>query len=75
MKEEDLHDLADAKIELGTKCLRKGCGKEFKGDESRTEECQFHSGSAVFHEGSKVSVADFYAVSSAFVRFADEAII
>ncbi|KAJ3299349.1 hypothetical protein HK104_009201 [Borealophlyctis nickersoniae] len=53
VKEETLHDPADASIEVGTKCRRKGCGKEYTGEESRSEECVFHSGSAVFHEGSK----------------------
>lgn len=51
--ETDLLDKPDAKIEVGSKCKRPSCGKPFVGEESRMEECVFHSGSPVFHEGSK----------------------
>ncbi|KAJ3010979.1 hypothetical protein HKX48_007086 [Thoreauomyces humboldtii] len=53
VKEEDLHDAPDAKVAAGSKCKRNSCGKEWTNDASRSEECVFHSGSAVFHEGSK----------------------
>ncbi|KAI9032308.1 hypothetical protein DFJ74DRAFT_654035 [Hyaloraphidium curvatum] len=52
-KEEDLNDPPDAEIPSGAKCKRRGCGKEYAGPESRAEECQFHPGVAIFHEGSK----------------------
>ncbi|KND04590.1 uncharacterized protein SPPG_00309 [Spizellomyces punctatus DAOM BR117] len=53
VKEEDLNDPCDAKISAGAKCKRRGCGKEWVGEESRSEECIFHPGQAIFHEGSK----------------------
>ncbi|KAI9100679.1 HSP20-like chaperone [Phlyctochytrium arcticum] len=53
VKEEDLHDAADATITVGEKCKRNGCGKTYEGEASRTEDCHFHPGQAVFHEGSK----------------------
>ncbi|KAJ3047975.1 hypothetical protein HK097_010993 [Rhizophlyctis rosea] len=53
VKEEDVHDPADAVIAQGTKCKRPSCKKEYTGEESRQEECVFHSGTPVFHEGSK----------------------
>lgn len=41
----------------GTVCKRSGCGKAFQGGKRVREEesCTFHRGSAIFHEGSKVS--------------------
>ncbi|KAI8821412.1 chord-domain-containing protein [Fimicolochytrium jonesii] len=53
VKEEDLHDSPDAKVAEGTKCKRNACGKTWAGEGSRTEECVFHSGQPIFHEGSK----------------------
>ncbi|EPZ32629.1 Cysteine/histidine-rich domain-containing protein [Rozella allomycis CSF55] len=53
IKEEDLNDIKDAKIGVGTKCKRKGCNAVFNGEESREEECHFHPGDPIFHEGSK----------------------
>ncbi|KAJ3236847.1 hypothetical protein HDU81_010313 [Chytriomyces hyalinus] len=54
VREEDLADKADAVISNGTVCKRKACGYAFQGtDACRTGECVFHSGSPVFHEGSK----------------------
>jgi hypothetical protein len=38
-KEEDLNDAPDAEVAAGTKCKRKGCGREFSGPESKEEEC------------------------------------
>jgi len=46
-------DPLDAEIPIGTACTRNGCNAVFCGDVSRMEECQFHPGSALFHEGSK----------------------
>ena len=57
VKEEDIHDPADAVIAPGTKCKRPSCGKEYVREGSREEECIFHSGTPVFHEGSKVRFA------------------
>jgi len=46
-KEEDLNDAPDAEVPAGTKCKRKGCGREFSGPESKEEECsvRHHHGS------------------------------
>ena len=39
----------------GAKCKRQGCGKSYHaGIERADEECIWHPGSAIFHEGSKV---------------------
>lgn len=59
-KEEELHDPADAHIAEGTKCKRNACGKTWDGEHSRTEECVFHPGQAIFHEGSKVGFGAFH---------------
>ncbi|TPX32268.1 hypothetical protein SmJEL517_g04599 [Synchytrium microbalum] len=54
VKEEDLHDAPDAVIEVNTRCKRLGCRDGVYRDEaSKQEECVFHSGSPIFHEGSK----------------------
>lgn len=54
IKEEELKDPVDAVIESGTRCKRPSCKAIYSGDASKTEECIFHSGEPVFHEGSKV---------------------
>jgi len=46
-------DPPDAKIEIGTKCKHDCCEATFRGDESRTEDCLFHNGFPLFHEGTK----------------------
>eukprot|EP01130_Rhizamoeba_saxonica_P008768 TRINITY_DN3547_c0_g1_i1.p1 TRINITY_DN3547_c0_g1~~TRINITY_DN3547_c0_g1_i1.p1 ORF type:complete len:400 (-),score=85.33 TRINITY_DN3547_c0_g1_i1:943-2142(-) len=46
-------DDPDVFIKLGTECTRFGCVRTFQGDFSRQEECWFHPGKPVFHEGSK----------------------
>ncbi|KAI8618488.1 chord-domain-containing protein [Chytriomyces sp. MP71] len=54
VKEEDLHDALDAVIVKGTVCKRKTCGYTYQEEpECRTGECVYHSGSPIFHEGSK----------------------
>ncbi|KAJ1339913.1 hypothetical protein BSLG_005448 [Batrachochytrium salamandrivorans] len=53
VREQDLHDLADAVISPGTICKRKTCGKEYYDVSSRSDECIHHPGVPVFHEGSK----------------------
>ncbi|KAJ3235109.1 hypothetical protein HDU78_005488 [Chytriomyces hyalinus] len=54
VREEDLADKDDAVISTGTVCKRKACGYTFQGtDACRSGECVYHSGSPVFHEGSK----------------------
>ncbi|KAJ3197090.1 hypothetical protein HK101_006052 [Irineochytrium annulatum] len=53
VKEEDLRDASDAVIEVGARCKRRGCGHSFEGPASRTGDCVFHSGTPIFHEGSK----------------------
>ncbi|KAI8855181.1 HSP20-like chaperone [Chytridium lagenaria] len=52
VKEEDLHDPVDAIVEVGTACKRKGCKHVYK-EGSKDDECVFHGGVPVFHEGSK----------------------
>ncbi|KAJ3260347.1 hypothetical protein HK103_000982 [Boothiomyces macroporosus] len=51
--EEELHDAKDAVIEAGQKCKRPSCGKPYHNESTREEECVYHSGAPVFHEGSK----------------------
>ncbi|OUM60251.1 hypothetical protein PIROE2DRAFT_29761, partial [Piromyces sp. E2] len=53
VREEDLNDPADAVIAPGTVCRRRGCGKKYVDASSREEECIFHPGEPLFHEGSK----------------------
>ncbi|KAJ3045707.1 hypothetical protein HDV00_007833 [Rhizophlyctis rosea] len=53
VKEEDINDPADAVVGKGTKCKRPSCGKEYTDEGSKSEECVFHAGTPVFHEGSK----------------------
>ncbi|XP_033111950.1 cysteine and histidine-rich domain-containing protein 1-like [Anneissia japonica] len=40
-------------IQLGTCCKRTSCGKAYEGQESKNEQCFYHAGTAVFHEGMK----------------------
>jgi len=49
----EVPDAPDAVIPLGAKCLHLTCNATFQGDHSRAEECRYHSGSPLFHEGSK----------------------
>lgn len=51
-------DSEDATVPDGAKCKRNGCGQVYAGQGKRDrsmEECKYHKGVAVFHEGSKVS--------------------
>lgn len=51
-------DPADVEPAQGAVCKRSGCGETFRGEKRNREEekCVFHKGSAIFHEGSKVSL-------------------
>lgn len=40
-------------ITIGTPCKNTSCGKTYQGEESNTERCTYHSGTAIFHEGMK----------------------
>jgi cysteine/histidine-rich domain-containing protein 1 len=51
--EAEVPDAADAKIAAGSPCLHNGCKATFADDKSRIEPCLYHSGVAIFHEGSK----------------------
>ncbi|KAJ3088506.1 hypothetical protein HK102_008582 [Quaeritorhiza haematococci] len=51
--EDELNDPADAVVSVGTKCKRPSCSAEYTGESSKDEECIFHAGQPVFHEGSK----------------------
>ena len=51
--EIELFDAVDAVIAPGTICKRPACGKSYVDESSRQEECVFHAGTPVFHEGSK----------------------
>ncbi|KAI9340422.1 HSP20-like chaperone [Zopfochytrium polystomum] len=53
VKEEDLHDAPDVVVAVGTACKRRACKHSFAGPESKEDECVFHPGVPVFHEGSK----------------------
>jgi len=46
-------DPVDAPIEQGTSCLHYCCKATYKGESSRTENCVYHKGEPIFHEGSK----------------------
>ncbi|KAI5805940.1 HSP20-like chaperone [Geopyxis carbonaria] len=46
-------DPADAAIPEDAKCKRLGCGATYSGGERKDEECTFHPGAPLFHEGSK----------------------
>ncbi|GAA5947278.1 hypothetical protein JCM3765_001602 [Sporobolomyces pararoseus] len=48
-------DDPDVKLSTGMSCKRKSCGKSYEGDEMErhSEECQYHPGVPIFHEGSK----------------------
>ena len=51
---EDESDDPDAEIPLSANCKRRGCGKPRDDNISRDEEeCVYHSGVPLFHEGSK----------------------
>ncbi|PWY99560.1 chord-domain-containing protein [Testicularia cyperi] len=55
-EEQDPTDVnADAALKTGAICKRSGCGHSFAGGarDRTTEECKFHRGSPIFHEGSK----------------------
>lgn len=55
VEEEDPADV-DEKLSEGQECKRTACSVKFAGGKrDRTqEECRYHKGSAIFHEGSKV---------------------
>lgn len=40
-------------LTIGTTCKNGGCNKSYEGPESDNEECVFHSGVPIFHEGMK----------------------
>ncbi|GAA5875445.1 hypothetical protein JCM16303_000626 [Sporobolomyces ruberrimus] len=48
-------DDPEVKISKGTTCKRKSCGTTYEGDEMERggEECRYHPGAPIFHEGSK----------------------
>ncbi|KAK5917912.1 hypothetical protein CgunFtcFv8_002722 [Champsocephalus gunnari] len=47
-KEED-----NDEVKIGTPCKNAGCTKSFDGPASDSEECSYHSGFPIFHEGMK----------------------
>eukprot|EP00106_Octopus_bimaculoides_P004675 XP_014772117.1 PREDICTED: cysteine and histidine-rich domain-containing protein 1-like [Octopus bimaculoides] len=42
-----------SEIVVGTPCANACCGKVYEGESSNKENCKYHSGTAVFHEGMK----------------------
>lgn len=40
-------------VTVGMKCTRNACGVEYRGPESDEENCRYHEGAPVFHEGMK----------------------
>ncbi|KAF2266860.1 CORD and CS domain-containing protein [Lojkania enalia] len=40
-------------IKEGQSCRRRGCGKTYNGSPREGEQCVYHSGAPIFHEGSK----------------------
>jgi hypothetical protein len=51
--ENELFDDLNAEIVIDTLCKRPGCGKKYKSNESKSDECSYHLGNPIFHEGSK----------------------
>lgn len=51
--EEEESDPEDAVPQEGASCKRRGCGQSYKGGDRKEEECVYHPGQALFHEGSK----------------------
>jgi len=53
-KEEKVEeDDPNVEISVGTQCTRYCCKETFKDENSRKEECVYHKGEPIFHEGSK----------------------
>jgi len=50
---KEIPDPADAVIPVGSPCLHRNCTSKFVNDASRTEQCIYHPGHPLFHEGSK----------------------
>jgi hypothetical protein len=50
---EEEEDPADAVIAPGTSCKHRGCEKRYVNESSRFEQCVYHPGVPIFHEGSK----------------------
>lgn len=55
-KEEE-QDPPEVGVPVGAACKRAGCAAKYEGGkrDREREECSYHSGVAIFHEGSKVS--------------------
>ncbi|GAM21815.1 hypothetical protein SAMD00019534_049900 [Acytostelium subglobosum LB1] len=49
----EVNDAPAAVIAVGTPCTRQGCKVQYVDESSRTEQCTYHPGEPVFHEGSK----------------------
>jgi hypothetical protein len=49
----EIPDPENAVIPIGAPCLHQGCSASYKDASSRAEECVYHAGSPIFHEGSK----------------------
>lgn len=64
VKEEELKDAPDAVIEINTRCKRPGCNAVYKDESMKQDECVFHSGAPIFHEGSKVGSFRFHCARS-----------
>lgn len=62
-------------VEKGTACKRKACGERYDGESRADEECRYHAGAPIFHEGSKGyscckrRVLDFDEFRGCFSRF------
>ncbi|CAH7675000.1 diploid state maintenance protein chpA [Phakopsora pachyrhizi] len=58
-KVQQVHEIddEDSVVKLGSKCKRLGCKVEWKGESRRgklnDQECSYHPGTPIFHEGSK----------------------
>jgi len=50
---KEIPDSPDAVIPVGAPCLHRNCTSKFVDDNSRKEECIYHPGTPLFHEGSK----------------------
>ncbi|XP_075910772.1 cysteine and histidine-rich domain-containing protein 1 [Petromyzon marinus] len=46
-------EVLDGMVQLGTLCKNSGCSKSYQGPESDREDCVYHTGGPVFHEGVK----------------------
>ncbi|XP_078037174.1 cysteine and histidine rich domain containing protein [Augochlora pura] len=53
LKSQEFGTVSENKIEIGQACKNNACRARYNGPESNNEVCNYHPGSAIFHEGMK----------------------